>query len=354
VLKDERFSAKKVRQWGKGAPDSVHNELELYNRELERWVPFNDPPVHTGLRARLVSAFGQQTVPWIRELAKTIVAEGLRDLAAAGEPDIIRDFAYPAPARVLAELLGITRSDIDKFKQWTVEIFSLIGAGVATEQSVLAGCRGVVELRKFVLELIRERKSKPREDVLSALSTSNVGGADISDDDIVGLVMTMIIAGHESTTHLIGNSLYGIFRDEKLRTWIKGQGGITEEQVEELARYDTPFFSIIRLAGTDLVLSGQMVRKGQPIFSMLNSGNRDPRVFRKADEIDFTRQARDHLGFGTGIHRCLGAMMARAVVKEAITQFLQRFPNASAELSQCAWLRNMSLRGLDRFPVKLH
>ncbi len=354
VLCDDRFSSQRVRQFVRGAPDNLQDKIDVYVTELERWLLFCDPPIHSVLRARLIKGFGPQFLPLIEETAAAAVATALARLAEVDDPDVIRDFAYPVPTQILARLLGIDRADIERFKQWTNDIFTLIGSGVANEESVLIGYRGVTELRSYVLDLIREKRERPQDDVLSALCRKDASDDDaqIGDDDIVALFMTIIVAGHETSTNLIGNAIHGILGDPRCREWVAARNGVSEEAVDELVRYDGPVFSLIRRAKCDVAIGGSLVKEGSFVFSMLNSGNRDPRKFGDPDRLNFDRPLPAHLGFGTGIHRCVGATMARIVVREAVSGFMRSFPAITVS-DGCVRQRNMSIRGFTSFPVRL-
>jgi len=354
VLQDERFSSKRVRQFVRGAPDHLEDKINVYVTELERWLLFCDPPIHSALRAHLTRSFGPNFLPLIAESATAAVADALARLKDMEQVDAIADFAYPVPTQVLARLLGIERADIERFKQWTTDIFTLIGSGIANGESVSIGYRGVVELRAYVLELLREKRARPQDDVLSALSRiePNAAGPQITDEDIVAMFMTMIVAGHETSTNLIGNSLYGILTSPGCRAWVAAHDGITEAAVDELIRFDGPVFSLIRRAKCDVAVGGTLVKEGSFVFSMLNAGNRDPRKFSDPDRLDFDRLLPPHLGLGAGMHRCVGASMARIVVREAVNGFMRSFPSAGVA-DGCVWQRNMSIRGLAAFPVRL-
>jgi cytochrome P450 len=351
ALGSDEFSAERVDQWGKGAPDHVQDELAFFTRELKRWIPFNDPPIHTRLRARLGASFGPHNLPRIEQLARSLVAEGLDQLDAAGDVDLIRDFAFPVPSRILAALMGIPAEDIGLFKQWTVEIFTLIGAGVATEDAVRTGYRGIGAMRDYCRALIDERRARPQDDVVSALIATGTPGDPVTDDDVAGMVMTMIAAGHETTTYLIGNAVHAVMRDDRSRETVLGSG-LTAEAVEEFARYDGAVFSIIRRALTDLTIAGELVPQGAPVFCMLHSANRDPRVNRDPDRLDLARAKVTHVGFGAGIHKCIGSLMARTVVREAVQRLFERFPAAQPS-GEVTWISNLGLRGMATFPVRL-
>ncbi|HEU4538638.1 MAG TPA: cytochrome P450, partial [Polyangiaceae bacterium] len=355
VLKDsDQFSAGRVTQFGRGAPEHLREKLEVYNRELERWLLFSDPPAHTVLRRRISRAFGARLKPLIERGAGAAVAASIAALREADEPDLVRDFSYPVPTKVLADILGIPGGDIDLFKRWTLDIIALIGAGVADERSVELGYRGVTELRPYVLDLIRERRERPGEDMLSDLAArhNEADGSEVSDDDIVGIFMTLIVAGHETSTNLLANSLYHLLSDPRARAWVLANGGVSEAAVDELVRYDGPIFSMIRRARRDLEVAGTPVREGEYLFAMLHGADRDPEQFPDPDRLDFDRPRPAHLGFGIGAHACVGAAMARTVVSTALTEFFRAWPDA-ALAPGAAWQRNMALRGFAQLPARL-
>lgn len=351
ALGGEDFSAERVDQWGKGAPAQVQDELAFFARELKRWIPFNDPPVHTRLRSRLGASFGPHNLPRIEQLAREHVATGLAGLDPAGEIDFIRDFAFPVPSRILAALMGIPAGDIGLFKQWTVEIFTLIGAGVATEAAVRTGHHGIGAMRDYCRALIDERRARPQDDVVSALIATGTPDDPVTDDDVAGMVMTMIAAGHETTTYLIGNAVHAVMGDARSRDLVL-DSGLGTDAVEEFARYDGAVFSIIRRARADLTINGELVPQGAPVFCMLHSANRDPRVNREPDRLDLARAKVTHVGFGAGIHKCIGSLMARTVVREAVQEFIRRFP-AAQPAGEVTWISNLGLRGMATFPVQL-
>jgi 4-cresol dehydrogenase (hydroxylating) flavoprotein subunit len=355
VLKDsEQFSAGRVTQFGRGAPEHLRAKLDVYTRELEHWLLFSDPPAHTVLRRRISRAFGARLKPLIERGAGEAVATSIAALRSTEAPDLVRDFSYPVPTKVLAGILGIPSGDIDLFKRWTLDIIALIGAGVADERSIELGYRGVTELRPYVLDLIRERRGRPGEDMLSDLAArhNEADGSEVSDDDIVGIFMTLIVAGHETSTNLLANSLYHTLSDPRARAWVAANDGVSEAAVDELVRYDGPIFSMIRRARRDLDVAGTLVREGQYLFAMLHGANRDPEQFPDPDRLDFDRPRPAHLGFGIGPHACVGAAMARTVVSTALTEFFRAFPDAALAPS-AAWQRNMALRGFAQLPARL-
>ena len=177
VLQDHDFSAQRVRQFTRGAPEHLVSKVEAYVAALERWLLFVDPPHHTALRARLQGAFGPRLLPVIVDAAEDAIRTALDSIARQRAPDVIAHFAYPVPTTVLARVFGISEADIERFKQWTVDIFTLVGAGVANAAAVEAGYRGVVGLRAYVLALIDEKRQYPADDMLSALAVPPAGHA---------------------------------------------------------------------------------------------------------------------------------------------------------------------------------
>lgn len=357
VLRDGNdFSSQRVAQFVNGAPAHLEEKVDAYVDELSRWLMFLDPPNHTVLRSRLLQSFGPRFLPLVAAEAEKATTEALDKMEATSSADLINDFAYPVPTQVLARVLGISDADIERFKEWTTDVFTLIGAGVADDEAVETGYRGMTELREYVLELLSQKRRSPAEDVLSALANPAPGEpADtlVPDRDIAGLFMALIIAGHEAMTGLIGNGLYGILNDSRCRDWILNRADFPETAVDELLRYDCPILSIMRRAKRDVVVAGQFVPEGAFIFNVLNAGNRDPRQFSDPDRLDFDRPAPAHVGLGVGMHQCVGAPMTKVVVREAIPRLVRRFPNV-AIASGCVWLQNISIRGLLAMPVVLH
>jgi cytochrome P450 len=276
-------------------------------------------------------------------------------MQARSAADVISDFAYPVPTRVLARVLGISDADIERFKAWTTDVFTLIGAGVANEAAVETGYRGVVDLREYVLDLLQRKRESPANDVLSALANpvNAEAGEAVPDDDIVGLFMAMIIAGHETTTGLIGNAIHAILGDPRCRQWILDNPDFPETAADELLRYDGPVLSLVRRANRDVVIAGQVVKQGAFILNFLNAGNRDPRKFSDPDRLDFDRPQPAHVGLGTGIHQCVGAPMARRVVHAAVPRFVHSFPDATLADGRI-WQQNISIRGMRALPVTLN
>jgi len=354
ILQDDDFSAQRVGQFTRGAPEHLRAKVNVYVDSLERWLLFIDPPHHTRLRARLQSAFGPALLPVITVATKEAVRNALGQIGRGGSAEAIAQFAYPVPTHVLAKVFGISDDNIERFKRWTIEIFTLIGAGVADEQAVEAGYRGVVELRDYVVALLDQKRRAPTNDMLSALAApaDGEGGGEISDEDLVGLFMSMIVAGHETTTNLIGNALRAVMLDPTARHRVTGPAELPEAAVDEFVRYDGPVASMLRRAKRDVVIAGTIVPEGSFLFSMLISANRDPRQFQAPEALDLDRPLPAHVGFGVGMHRCVGAFMARVVVREAVQAFMRRFPEATIAKG-CVWQRNTSFRGLAAMPVDL-
>ena len=362
VLRDDAcFSAARVAQFGRGAPAEAEPKLQAVNQALERWLLFSDRPLHTTLRQRLGRAFGSGQRARMEQATRQAVTQALAALHAHGpaaEVDLVRDFAYPVPSRVLATLLGIPDADIERFKGWTTDLFALIGAGIADAAAVDAGHRGVTELGRYVRDLLDDRRRHPRDDVLGHLAhrgqqTDAEAAVDVSDDDLVGLLMTMIVAGHETTTHLLANALRGLHGDARALAAVRARGGVDDAVVDELIRHDGAVFSLVRRARCDVVLAGRTVREGECVFSMLHAGNRDPAAFPDPDRLRFDRPPRPaHLGLGLGIHACMGAAMARHVTRQALNGFLRAFPRA-AVLPVTRWAHNLSIRGPLALPCRL-
>jgi cytochrome P450 len=254
---------------------------------------------------------------------------------------------------MLVDVLGIPREHVEQIKSWTTDVFALQGAGIASEHAVESGYRACTGFRAFCTELVRQRRQEPRDDVLSALARVDPEdeSAGINEADVVGLSILMLAAGHESSTNLLGNSIFHVLCHPEARAWVVEHQGVTEDNVEEFARFETPFMSLIRRAKKPVLFSGKMVREGEYVFCMLSSANRDPRAFTQPDRLALDGSPRAHVGFSVGMHKCVGAFMARVVISQAVTQFFARYPDAKFNAEGCTWLQNLSTRGLAQFPV---
>lgn len=294
----------------------------------------NEPPTHTRLRRLVAGAFNRGHVerlrPWIADLADRLV----RDLAAAvdarGRADLIATVAEPVPVEVIAELLGVPQADRPLLRPWSNAIVKMYEYGLDDARrraAETAAAQFVAYLRHLVAE---RRRAPDRDDLLSDLvAACTAGQADadrLSEDEIVGTCVLLLMAGHEATVNVIGNGLRALLHHPDQWRRLVDEPDLVPSAVEEMIRFDSSLQLFERTATADVEIAGTAVAAGQTIAALLGAANRDPAVFAAPDTFDIARSPNHHLGFGAGIHFCLGAPLARAEIASVVSCLRDRLP----------------------------
>jgi cytochrome P450 len=321
-----------------------------------RSLLFMDPPDHTRLRNLVARAFTPKRIEDLRPKVETIIAD-LLDVAAerasCGAVDLIDSVAYPLPVRVICSLLGVPEADQSNFTAWSR------GASRSLDPTVLRSAEvdaaiAVAErsLTAYLEDLLAFRRRCPGDDLLSGLLAVEANGDRISPQEVVDLAMLLLIAGHETTVNLIGNSVLALLRAPDQLNLLRKSPHLIVGAVDELLRFDSPVQLTQRVAIEDINLFGCHVSAGDEIMLVLGAANRDPSAFSEPNRLDVTRDARHHVGFGGGIHYCLGASLARLEGQVALSALMARFSHI--ELAGTPIRRpSFTLRGLESFPVAL-
>lgn len=318
-------------------------------RQLQsRWLLCTDPPDHTRLRTIVGGAFGTRLVERIRARIQHLV-DGLLDAAKErGSLDVIADLAYPLPATVIAEMLGIPVADREMFKAWSDDIADASTWMVATLERASDSQHA---LTAYFDDLIAQRRCGLRDDVLSDLM-ADAQGSQLSHDELLATCVFLLFAGHETTTHLIGNAILAVLQNPGQRRRLAADPALIGSAIEELLRYDSPVQAAFRRATIDLELRGQDIRAGEHVLLLLGAANRDPAQFDDADTLDFGRRNNRHVAFGLGPHFCLGAGLARLEGQIALQTLLARFPRVQLDTDRLEWRPNVLFRGLKSLPVR--
>jgi cytochrome P450 len=297
--------------------------------------------------------------PHIKELAARLVAEAAaaaeadRRAGGPGRVDLMATVAYPLPALVVMELLGAPASDADDYRRWALEINTLFAAGGRTTAEAAAQAqRALVEMREAIGALVAARRRYPSDDLVGRLVRAEEDGDRLSDDELISTCVTLFVAGHETTTHLIGNGMVALLRAPEELARLRAEPGLLESAVEELLRMDPPVQRSWRIATEECTLGGQQIRKGEMVLLLIGAANRDEALFADGERLDIGRSPNRHLGFGHGIHFCLGAPLARIEVPEALSAILAQWPEIALDVSApLQWRRDLALRGLEELPV---
>ncbi|MEU7015611.1 cytochrome P450 [Streptomyces sp. NPDC046385] len=313
-----------------------------------------DPPDHTRLRRLVSKAFTPRRVaefaPRVQELTDRLIDA----FVEKGSADLIHEFAFPLPIYAICDLLGVPSEDQDDFRDWAGMMIRHGGGprgGVA---------RSVKKMRGYLLELIHKKREAPGDDLISGLIKASDHGEHLTENEAAAMAFILLFAGFETTVNLIGNGVYALLRNPDQRARLQdsiaaGETGLLETGVEELLRYDGPVeMATWRFATQALTIGGQEIPAGDPVLVVLAAADRDPARFEGPDTLDLARRDNQHLGYGHGIHYCLGAPLARLEGQTALATLLTRLPDLrlGADPAELRWRGGLIMRGLRTLPVE--
>jgi cytochrome P450 len=355
ALRDARYSSDRITPYAQAklsGPDTDPALRETF-AVLENWMVFKDPPDHTRLRKLLRRAFTPRSVEALRPRVAELADELLDGIVGTGSTDLIADYAYPLTASVVAEMLGVPKEDRDLFKDWSDAITSLVFAGFGTSERYERATRGMLELRDYLAALAARVTEHPGEDLMTALVQARDEGDTLSHDEVIATGVLLLFAGHETTTNLIGNGLLALLRHPDQRALFESGSVDVGAAIEEFLRYDGPAKTVVRVMAEDVELRGHTLAAGQRVFLCPPGANRDPAVFADPGRLDLARADNQHVGFGFGLHYCLGAPLARLEAGIAIPAALRRLPDLRLDPDgELTWAPVLLSRGLTGLPVR--
>jgi hypothetical protein len=342
------------RVWKPRWPDEPMPAFDLIhvNSLLE-----NEPPVHTRLRRLVAGAFARGHVerlrPRVADLAERL-ADDVADAGANGSVvDLIALYAEPLPVQVIAELLGVPESEWSRLRPWSNSIVKMYEYAVSTEQREAAETASR-EFVDYLRQLVAVRRQTPGDDLISSLiAETDSDGARLSEDELVTTCTLLLNAGHEATVNVVGNGVTALLAHGAELARLRAQPDLVPTAVEELIRYDSPLQLFERTAIADTAIADVVIPAGEKIAALLGAANRDPGVFDEPERFDVARADNPHLGFGAGIHFCVGAPLARVELQTSLHTLLRRFPNlALAALPERR--PEFVIRGVQSLPVTVH
>jgi cytochrome P450 len=351
VLKDDRF-AKDPR----GAQDPEQRAqgpwVPGFLKPLEQNMLDLDDPDHKRLRTLVSKAFTPRLIERLRVRIEAICKELLDAMGREGRAELVRDYALPLPATVIAELLGVPAGDHRKFHRWSNRIVS-----VSSGRDVWRALPAALAFVRYLRKMSERRRVSPQDDLISALVQAEEAGDKLSQDELLAMAFLLLVAGHETTVNLIASGALALMEHPEQLEKLKYDPQLIKPAVEELLRYTSPVeIATERYARADLEVSGTEIPRGEMVLGVLGSANRDERHFDAPEALDLARDPNKHLAFGRGgVHHCLGAPLARMEAQIAFTALLQRFPDMGLASTPASlrWHRGLFLRGLERLPVEL-
>ena len=351
VLRDSRFiNDKRNLDGGNGSFEGrwTPRLLQLFQESMA----LQDEPEHRRLRGLVHQAFTPKRIQQLQGRIEDITNTLLDKAAGKSEVDLINDFALPLPITVISEMLGISEGDRYNFRKWTGSLVDPMANLLATGFMFINSQRII----NLITKLIKQRRQNPKDDLVTALVQAEQDGDYLSEQELLAMIFLLLFAGHETTVNLIGNGMLALLQHPDQLQWLRDEPALIDTAVEEILRFTNPTQHIAtRFPIEDVEIAGQKVVRGTTIIPLIAAANRDETVFENSEQFDISRQPNKHLGFGFGIHYCLGAPLARLEGRIAIQSLVQGFPRLRLAIPADAlqWRGSLALRGLKSLPVYL-
>lgn len=323
---------------------------------LRGWMVFHDPPRHALLRNPVRRAFTPRQVRRLVPGIEAIVADLLDVMAEKGTCDLKADFAFPLPALVIADLMGVRGADRHRFKDWSAKLAAIVFGESDNPHRDARAAEGSAEFVDYFGRLVRRRRERPGDDLVSALlaAQADEGAVELSELDLVGACTLLLFAGHETTTNLLANSALALMRHPDQARLLRSRPEIVDTAVEELIRFDGPVKTMVRVASRTHERGGATLEQGQTVYLSVAGANRDPAVYDAPDRLRLERMpGRPGISFGQGLHFCLGAALARLESRIAVPALLGRFPDLGLTTEDLSWERQILARAVRELPVSV-
>jgi pimeloyl-[acyl-carrier protein] synthase len=313
---------------------------------------FRDPPAHTRLRSLVSKAFTPRVLESLKTRIHNIVDDALGIARENGTMDVIGDLAFPLPATVISEMLGLPVEDHEKCRRWaasaTRSLDPLVDDRIMDEIFL-----ALIEFRQYLAEQVERRRAQPGEDLVTALIAAEEQGERLSHEELISTLLLLFTAGHETATNLIGNGLLALLRNPDQLRRLKQDPGLMRPGIEELLRYDSPVQFVIRIVKEPMTVRGQDFVRGDSMLLVIGAGNRDPEQFADPDVLDVGRKDNKHLSFGGGIHFCLGSVLARMEAQAVLGALISQFSELELAADDVRWRPHINLRGLEALPIRV-
>ncbi|MGH2514042.1 MAG: cytochrome P450 [Ktedonobacterales bacterium] len=328
ALRDPRVTAERMSppQGAEWLPEPYQAAARQVFRAMPHQMLFLDPPDHTRIRGLVSKAFTPRLVEALRPRIAALAEELLEPMDRAGTIDLIAELAYPAPAIVIAELLGVPPEDREQFIRWSSDFGGFLDGSNLTMEQALMALQGVSDFMDYFRGILAARRTTPRDDLLQALLVARERDDKLTEDELLANLVLLLAAGHGTTTHLIGNGTLALLRDREQYERLVADPSLVATAVPELLRYDSPVQLTGRRVREEMTLGGQTIAAGQHVTALLGAANHDPEQFTNPDRVDVGRPESRHMSFGFGIHFCLGAPLAKLEAEMVFAALARRLP----------------------------
>lgn len=350
ALKDRRLSARRGVASLVDLPDEVKAIFQQFEAFYTNTMLTQDAPQHTRLRALVSKAFTPKSLEELRPLVRRVVEELLAPFRETRRMDAIWDFAYPLPAIIIQEMMGLPWEDRDRLKVWADDLALFVGGGLNAKQMAEAGQRSMLDMAVYFREHIALRRRQPGDDLISRLVQATREGDYLTDDEVWSQCLLLLTAGHQTTRDLIGNGLWALRNNPGELERYLADPALRDTATEEFLRYDSPVQMAGRIASEAVEIGGRTIQPGQRVIAVLGAANRDPEQFAEPDRLLLDRRDNKHVAFGSGVHVCLGAFLARLEGQEAF-DILLRLPGLRVEAETVEHARNATFRRINKLPI---
>src|SRR5579862_586769 len=308
-------------------PEKRANFKPFEDHYATKGLLHSDPPDQTRLRALVTREFTVTIVEKMRPRIQEVVDGLLGAAEERGHMDVIPDLAAALPVAVIAEIIGVPSAERHLIRKWTDDILRFQGVNKPSEQDLSRAQDALVEIRAYIKGMIEERRRQPRGDLMGKFVAAESEGQRLSQAELINTCVTLFTAGHETTLSLISNTIYTLLANPDQYRLLRKNPELLESTIEESLRYESPVSRQTRLMKDNTELAGKKLKKGEIVFQMLNSANRDPAYLTEPNKFDIQRQKNKHIAFGQGIHFCVGAALSRTEGVIAVGSAMRRFPN---------------------------
>lgn len=352
VMQDTKIS-RDPRLWKNYASVRPYLAGSVLEKTVERFMLFNDAPTHTRIRRLVSAAFTPAAMRLIEQQVRATAVSMVAALPHDRPFDLLQDFAQIFPIRVIADMLGLEPDDLAQTRAWS-DAISLVVEPAATRSLKERSNQAAVEMTRYLHAQVARRRKLRGNTVLDMLLTAQDECGDLEDDELIANLMLMFMAGHETTTNLLGNGMLTLLRHPEQLARLRANPEVLPSAVEEMLRFESPANVVARVTRTPLHVSGVDIPAGELIYCLTGAANRDPNVFANAQQFDIGRTPNPHLSFGGGVHYCIGAPLARLEAVVAFEALLSRFPNLQLAQTEVHWRALINLRGLTALPLRAY
>ena len=355
MLRDKRFSvddrkypiAEKRRKEFKKAG----REIMLEQFENPSMLKL-DPPDHSRIRKLVQYGFTNRYITSLEPEIKKIVEDCLDKVHNQDSFDLIEDLAKPLPAIVIAKMMGLPNEDLDQFQAWSEDLLVGVGGIGTSKEDIKKSGDAYEALIRYFEEIILSRKNSPGDDFIGKLIQAEESGDKLNVKEMYGTCLLLLIAGHETTTRLIGNGMFTLFNHQDQMSLLQNNHELIPNAIEEMLRYEPPVHATVRFAENEMIYDGKTYKRGTPFAVSIAGANRDPEANKNPNEFDITRDDIKHISFGYGPHMCIGASLARIESRIAFECLFERFKSLELEDKNPVWGRNLIFRGFDNLKLK--